>query len=561
MPTPRPHDASEYSQTSAILTEVPIRLALTGILALLAAAQAGDPEVLFRRAVEEHQAGNLDAAVRDYRASLEIAPQNFQARSNLGAALAGLGRYAEAIEQYRQVLASAPAQEGVRLNLALAYYKSAQIPKAVTELEALLPRHPEDLRLNLLLGDCYLRQGEFAKVASLLQPLEPAHQDDLALAYLLGTALIRGGRVREGSALVDRILRSGESAEARLLMATAAMMSRDYPTAIGHFQRAAALNSHLPSLQSLYGRALLETGDAEAATAAFHSAIEDDPGDFDAHFQLGQILRQRGSLDPALAQFQDALRARPGNPDVRYAIADAQAAAGRYREARQGLEELLREAPAFRQGHARLAEVYARLGMTAAAARERRFGGTGGPADDLPLRPGDAAPDFHLLLRGATRTTGPGDYRGKSPLLLVFGSYTCPYLRAQIDAINALYDRYGTRLGFLMVYVREAHTSATWQSTRNEREGIALPPAATLDEKVSHAGTCARNLKIRFPVAVDGMDQKVENAFQAWPSAAFLLDKMGRIVWRSRLNEQLFDRAALESAIERMLAPAPAPGR
>src|SRR5579885_386094 len=545
---------SEYSQNRAqqdvvpsdIVTGVETRRAIAFLLAVslagLLRAQAPDAEGLFRQAVGEHQAGSLEAAVRDYRACLELAPQNLQARSNLGAALAGLGRYAEAIEQYRLVLEAAPGQEAVRLNLALAYYKSAQIPQAAAEFEALREHHPEDLRLNLLLGDCYLRQGQFARVVTLLQPLEPAHADDRALAYLLGTALIRSGQVREGEVLVNRILRDGESAEARLLMATSAMMSHDYAAALANFQRAIELNPRLPTLYSLYGQALLDTGDPEGAAAAFTKALAEDPGDFDAHLHLGQILQHGRRCEEAPTPYREALQERPGDA-----------------EARQGLEELLREAPNFAQGHARLAEVYARLRMSAAAARERRLAGSSGPADDLPLRPGDPAPDFRLALRGSSGTAGPRDFRGKSPLLLVFGSYTCPYLRGQIGAINALYERYGKRIGFLLVYVREAHTAATWQSTRNQREGIALAPAANLVEKAAHADLCVRNLKIRFPAVVDGMDQKVENAYHGWPSAAFLLDASGRILWRSRLNEQLFDRAALESAVDRVLAQKTAP--
>ncbi|MCA1617580.1 MAG: tetratricopeptide repeat protein, partial [Acidobacteria bacterium] len=47
-----------------------------------------------------------------------------EARSNLGAALAALGRYKEAINQYQQALAADKHNASVRFNLGVAFYKS-----------------------------------------------------------------------------------------------------------------------------------------------------------------------------------------------------------------------------------------------------------------------------------------------------------------------------------------------------------------------------------------------------------------------------------------------------
>jgi hypothetical protein len=40
------------------------------------------------------------------------------------------------------------------------------------------------------------------------------------------------------------------------------------------------------------------------------------------------------------------------------------------------------------------------------------------------LKPGDAAPDFNLKVRGADRYLRLSDFRGKKPVALVFGSFT-----------------------------------------------------------------------------------------------------------------------------------------
>ena len=50
----------------------------------------------------------------------------------------------------------------------------------------------------------------------LLAPLDKQNQGDLAVAYMLGTALLRDKQIERGQQIIDRILRNGDSAEARL---------------------------------------------------------------------------------------------------------------------------------------------------------------------------------------------------------------------------------------------------------------------------------------------------------------------------------------------------------
>ena len=93
------------------------------------------PQDLLKEAVAAQQSGNFDQAIRNYRLILEKYPAIPEIRSNLGAALAGQGRYAEAIAEYKQALRLKPDPQ-VRLNLALAYYKVADLSSAVGQSKA-----------------------------------------------------------------------------------------------------------------------------------------------------------------------------------------------------------------------------------------------------------------------------------------------------------------------------------------------------------------------------------------------------------------------------------------
>ena len=110
----------------------------------VAAQPSVDAQGVLANAIELHQAGDFEGAIREYRIFLATSPKDNSrviAYSNLGAALAHLGRYTEAIEQYRQALQAIPEglgdtsqASGVHFNLAVAYYKSGQIPNASREL-------------------------------------------------------------------------------------------------------------------------------------------------------------------------------------------------------------------------------------------------------------------------------------------------------------------------------------------------------------------------------------------------------------------------------------------
>ena len=456
------------------------------------------------RAIRLHQAGDLPAAIREYRSCVAADPNRAETRSNLGAILAKEGRYQEAIEEYQAALKVARPEIATRLrfNLALAYYKSFQIPQAISELQTLHAAQPGELNLALLLADCRLRTGEFSQAIDLLLPLEAAQPDQPALDYVLGMALIRSGRVAEGQVRVNRILGRGESAEGHFLLGSALFSASDFPAAAKEFSKAEALNPNVPSLYSYYGQALLFTGDPDGAIQAFRKEIATNPNDFDANFQLASILSHRGKPDEARPLLERAVQVRPGSQEARDALANG-----------------------------------FRLDQPASGDPGVAVGALAPPVASLGLK-----------------------QRAK-PLVLVFGSYTCPKLRTSAPDLKRLSEQYGIEVDFRLVYIREAHAEggpeAQWQSTINQRDGISLAPAATLPEKKQHADLCLRKLNLPFPAVVDGMDGAAEAAYQAWPSRVYVIDRDGRVAYNSRLGELDFRPAALDTAISSLVKRGP----
>jgi tetratricopeptide (TPR) repeat protein len=302
---------------------------------------------------------------------LKLVPRNVMALSNLGAALSRTGRYEEAIAEYRKALEVDPGNTPVRLNLGLAYYKTSEIPAAAEELAKAVKQQPSNRQAVFLLADCDLRLGEYKKVIELLEPLEKGSPDDKALAYLLGTALIRNNQTARGQLLVDRILREGDSAEARLLLGTTKMQAREFAEALVDLQKAVELNPKLPDVYSYYGLALLNTGDRATAAEAFRKELETNPNDFVSNLQIGVMLKQDQRYDEARKSFERALRVRPGDPGVRYQLATLDLMTDKIELACTTLEKLIKESPDFVEAHVSLATVYYRLKRKADGDRER----------------------------------------------------------------------------------------------------------------------------------------------------------------------------------------------
>src|ERR1035438_8428367 len=83
------------------------------------ASPQNPPEQILEQSVALHQGANAEGAIRQYRAYLKLRPDSPDVRSNLGAALAGTGRYAEAIVEYQAALKQGPKDPRIWLNLAL----------------------------------------------------------------------------------------------------------------------------------------------------------------------------------------------------------------------------------------------------------------------------------------------------------------------------------------------------------------------------------------------------------------------------------------------------------
>lgn len=342
------------------------------ILSFSALAQNPSVEQLFRAAVEAQQHGDFPTAVRDYRQLLQLQPDLADARANLAAALVHLGRFEEAIPEYRTALEADPNNNAIRLNLALAYYKKADYRSSATELSTLHAAQPNDTRIATLLADCYSKLGEDSHAVATLAQLQPAHRDDLDIAFVLGSALARTGKTAEGAALLERVAKQGNSADAYLLAGSALLKMNEKARALEDLQAAARISPNLPGLLTQLGIAEEGNGDDAQAEKDLRQALESNQDDFEATVHLGGILYARRDLDRARIYIERALQLQPSSTFAIYEMALLKSVTGNVDAAVADLEKVVKADPQWLEAHVQLAALYYKLHRPADGLRERQ---------------------------------------------------------------------------------------------------------------------------------------------------------------------------------------------
>ena len=121
-----------------------------------------------------------------------------------------------------------------------------------------------------------------------------------------------------------------------------------------------------------------------------------------------------------------------------------------------------------------------------------------------------------------------------------------------------MYQQYKDRAAFYVVYIQEAHASDVWQVPQNLKANLIIASPKSFEERSVIAGSCVRNLGIQIPPVVDDFDNSTEAAYTGWPDRLYLIDRDGRVAYKSRPGPFGFKPGELETALKQA-ANAPIP--
>ncbi len=201
--------------------------------------------------------------------------------------------------------------------------------------------------------------------------------------------------------------------------------------------------------------------------------------------------------------------------------------------------------PAFsRRGGRRLrkpGEVITRPDRSVYWADQLEVGGVA-PEFTLPLLPDGGSLEPAAGKRGdsrnagveqAGRTVSLHDLRATQPVVLIFGSMTCPPFRGQLTRVDDVYEQFKDQARFLFVYVREAHPDSILSVVGEDGQQTLqkIPQPTDQQTRTATAATCQRTARLKIPVAVDTIDNSVGKAYAAKPNRMVVVGTDGTILF------------------------------
>jgi hypothetical protein len=140
-----------------------------------------------------------------------------------------------------------------------------------------------------------------------------------------------------------------------------------------------------------------------------------------------------------------------------------------------------------------------------------------------------------LLDAKVTRLDGSAvrlrDLIGERPLVIEFGSISCPIYTEKVDRTNAVADAYRTQADFAVLYTREAHPGANYDAIQS------------MEDKRGRAADLRSIVGEQRQVVLDDVDGAVHRHYGAFPNSLLVVGK-DRVVtcWAEWTTADLMER-------------------
>ncbi len=234
------------------------------------------------------------------------------------------------------------------LALARDYVSKGLMDVAAAEAVRAVQRGASRADAAVLLGDIFAKRGLHGEALERYREARALEPDraDARLGEVKALFALGGWRGDEAHGLAEELLAMApEDVDALVAVARGRAGAGDAAGALTALQQAQTRAPGRADLHKLQGDVALKVGDKHGALAAYHAALELDPGFIQVWVDLGRLHEEKEAWDDARRAYEQALDALPTFHEAALALADLLRRSGHPRQAVVRLAELLEQDP------------------------------------------------------------------------------------------------------------------------------------------------------------------------------------------------------------------------
>jgi CHAT domain-containing protein/Flp pilus assembly protein TadD len=265
----------------------------------------------------QHQAGNAEGAIENYKAALAAWDGRDQAqKANVLNLLAMeylfLGRWQEAVEAAKEAIVIRPDSAEAYGSLGFACLNLGRFQEASGAFQQAIRLKPEWAAGYSGLGEVYNLQGRFEDA---IGPFERAIQLDPSVPQthdFLGLAYEKVGRLQDAIPAYESAIRiKPDFIEAQFSLGLAYLALGRPEQALEPLRQTVRLKPDYAEAQASLGLALMQVGSSQEAVDTLQRAIQIKPDYAEAYLTLGMAYSQLGRFNESFEAGAEAYRLKP----------------------------------------------------------------------------------------------------------------------------------------------------------------------------------------------------------------------------------------------------------